>query len=223
MDNLQTIFPPGVLWKVAEPWMWETPVCAQEESLIARAVDKRKREFRAGRHSAHWLFKQQGICCEALLKGKQREPAWPDGWVGSISHTAGLCVAAIAPADKFLGIGLDVEQCSPLKDDIRDLICRPEEQDQILRLQMRPGSKLASLSLDKLVFSAKESIHKTYFPINYHTLDFLDARINLDDEQPRFTAEIVKPESNPNRPIRSLSGRYCFDQDFVASFISLAR
>lgn len=218
---LDSIFPEKVHWKIAEPAMWETPVCDAEEQLIAKAVDKRKREFRAGRNCAHSLFKEHNINCDALLKGKQREPAWPDGWVGSISHTAGLCIVAIARSEDFQSIGLDVEQATPLSDETRAIICRKEEIDATTRLQFLPGNRFAGSSLDKLIFSAKESIHKTYFPINFHTLDFLDARIVLNEDGESFTAEILNPEPNPIQPIHQLSGRYCFFDNYVASFIGM--
>ena len=62
---LQGIVSDNVLWKVAEDWMWETPLCAAEEALIQKAVDKRKREFRAGRHCAHALLSEAGVQCAA--------------------------------------------------------------------------------------------------------------------------------------------------------------
>lgn len=218
---LTDIIPEGVLWKVAEDWMWNTPVCDAEEALVTKAVDKRKREFRAGRHCAHALFDEAGISCSALLKGKQREPNWPDGWVGSISHSNGLCVVAIAPKTAYLSIGLDVEQATPLGEDIINLICSPSEQDQITRLQLTAGQKLASIPLSKVIFSAKESVHKTYFPLNYHTLDFLDARIDLLHDDFRFEATITKPEPNPRHPLQRLHGRFCMKESFVATFIAL--
>lgn len=219
---LSQLFPDQVFWKIAEPWMWETSVCPEEENLISKAVDKRKREFRAGRNCAHALFKEHNIQCNALLKGNQREPAWPNNWVGSISHTQGLCVVAIASKQHFQSIGLDVEQATPLSDDIRDLICSPQEQDSLSRLQLVSGNKFAGKSLDKLIFSAKESIHKTYYPINYHTLDFLDAKITLSGHDESFSAEILKPEATPNQVIKHLDGKYCFFEQYVASFIGLA-
>lgn len=218
---LSTLFPEGVAWKIAEDWMWETPLCDAEEALITKAVEKRKREFRAGRHCAHALLRDAGATCDALLKGVQREPAWPTGWVGSISHTKGLCAVAIASTDRFFSIGLDVEQATPLGEDIRDLICSAAEQDQLTRLQLVAGQKIASTPLSKVIFSAKESIHKTYFPLNYHTLDFLDARVELDHERHQFTASIIKPEPSPKVPITTLNGRFCVKEGFVATFIAL--
>ncbi|MBA53135.1 MAG: hypothetical protein CMK89_01655 [Pseudomonadales bacterium] len=221
MTDLASLFPPGVLWKIAEDWMWETPLCPEEEALIAKAVDKRKREFRAGRNCAHELFKTANIHCNALLKGKQREPDWPEGWTGSISHTQGLCVVAIAPLTLFRSIGLDVEQATPLGDDIRSLICSAAEQDRLSRLTLMTGQDIASQPLDKVIFSAKESIHKTYFPLNYHTLDFLDARVDINTGDCSFEATIIKPEPAPKVPITTLRGKYCVGQSYLATFISL--
>lgn len=201
--------------------MWDTPLCPEEEALVSKAVDKRKREFRAGRNCAHHLFKEAGVICNALLKGKQREPAWPEGWVGSISHTQGLCVVAIADQTRFMSIGLDVEQASPLGEDIKDVICLPAEQDMLTRLSILAGQEFASQPMDKVIFSAKESIHKTYFPLNYHTLDFLDAKILLKPELSSFEASIIKPEPAPRVVIKTLRGSYCVNQDYVATFIAL--
>lgn len=213
LDNL---FPPDVRWHIAEPWMWETPLCAAEEALVARAVDKRKREFRAGRHAAHALLRQAGADCPALLKGVQREPGWPSGWTGSISHTQGICMVAVAATDRYASLGLDVEQATPLNPELVALICRKEEQTALRDLRLRTGF---APPLEKLVFSAKESVHKTYFPLNGHTLDFLDARIELDWEAGGFSAFILNPEPNPRCPIRQLQGRFAFYQDWIVTGI----
>lgn len=209
---LAAFFPPPLHFKVAEPWMWETPVSPREEALVERAVDKRKREFRAGRNAAHALFDQLGIAHPDLLKGTQREPAWPQGWVGSISHTQGMCAVLLASTGDASGVGLDVEQATPLNPELRDMICRPEERVQIDALRQRLG---AGLALEKLVFSAKESIHKVYFPLNYHTLDFLDARIVLDWDARSFEATIVNPEPSPRTPINRLHGTFLFFEDWI--------
>ncbi len=214
---LDSVFPADVQYCIAEPWMWETPVSAAEEALVERAVDKRKREFRAGRNAAHSLFRQVGADCPALLKGVQREPAWPAGWTGSISHTTGICMVALASTDRYASLGLDVEQASPLNPELVDLICRKEEQVRLRDLRQEIGAHPA---LEKLVFSAKESVHKTYFPLNQHTLDFLDARIDLDWGRQAFTAHILNPEPNPRQPIRQLQGRFHFHQDWIVTCIA---
>lgn len=216
---LDQLFPGDVYFQVAEPWMWETPVVAEEEALVAQAVDKRKREFRAGRNAARALFQRNDIQHPALLKGVQREPAWPAGWVGSISHTQGLCMVAIASARHYASIGLDAEQATPLNPEITELICSKDETAQLRDLRQRIG---AGFALEKLIFSAKESIHKTYFPLNQHTLDFLDAHIELDWDSRSFRGTILNPEPSPKVAIRQLNGRFCFFQDWIVTLITRA-
>lgn len=213
---LNNFFQPPLHFKVAEPWMWETPVSPAEEVLVERAVDKRKREFRAGRNAAHSLFSQLGIHHPDLLKATQREPAWPAGWVGSISHTQGICVVVLASTRHAASVGLDVEQATPLNPDLREMICRPEELAQINRLRAEHG---AAPAYEKLIFSAKESVHKAYFPLNHHTLDFLDARIDLDWGSQSFVASILNPEPAPKIPIRQFEGRFLFHQDWIFTLI----
>lgn len=214
---LEAFFPAPLHYQVAEPWMWETPVSPQEELLVEKAVDKRKREFRAGRNAAHALFQRLNIAHPHLLKGIQREPAWPAGWVGSISHTQGICVVMLASTRDALSVGLDVEQATALNPELREMICRPEELEQIMRLRVEYGTAPA---YEKLIFSAKESVHKTYFPLNHHTLDFLDARIDLDWQQQTFTAHILNPEPKPKTPINHFEGRFLFYQDWIFTAIA---
>ena len=37
---LEELFPPDVLWQVAEDWMWNKPLCSAEEALIDKAVEQ---------------------------------------------------------------------------------------------------------------------------------------------------------------------------------------
>lgn len=209
-----------IFFKLASPDMWETPVCAAEEALIARAVAKRQREFRAGRHAAHSLFKQHNVQCEALLTGVQREPMWPPGWVGSITHTRGYCAAAIAANDHYRGIGLDVEQARPLQPELIDSLCTRREQDQLQRLRWQLGNNFASELYETILFSAKECIHKVYFPLNYHTLDFLDAEVQIDPTRGTLQATIIHPPQVAQHPLTQLQGHFRISANYIATFIA---
>ncbi|MCH8926266.1 MAG: 4'-phosphopantetheinyl transferase, partial [Proteobacteria bacterium] len=41
--------------------------------------------------------KKLGRDCDAILAGVGREPLWPEGSIGSISHARPLSVAVVAP------------------------------------------------------------------------------------------------------------------------------
>ena len=102
-----------------------------------------------------------------------------------------------------------MEYATPLTDDILALICSKDEQLQIQQLKNYP------VPLCKLIFSAKESLHKTYFPLNKYTLDFLDARITLDVQQQSFKAEVINSEPYPKYPLTLFHGKFAFDQNHV--------
>ncbi len=93
-----------------------------------------------------------------VLRGDHREPLWPPGVVGSITHTAGYAVAAVALAEAFGGIGVDLERRRPMTD-VKDQIVFGEERSSL------EGLAEPELS-DRIVamFSAKESVYKAFFP-----------------------------------------------------------
>src|ERR1700761_3617241 len=67
-----------------------------EEALLGRAVEKRRREFAAGRGCARRALAALGLPPAPLLPGEGGAPRWPDGVVGSITHCAGYAAAAVA-------------------------------------------------------------------------------------------------------------------------------
>src|SRR5438876_615194 len=68
----------------------------EERALVAGASPVRRREFTAGRVCARDALQQLGGPRCAILRDPSRAPIWPEGFVGSISHAAGYCVAAAA-------------------------------------------------------------------------------------------------------------------------------
>jgi 4'-phosphopantetheinyl transferase EntD len=60
---------------------------AEEASLLGPgSVEKRWREFAAGRSCARKALAASGHAPVAVLQGAGREPVWPQGIVGSITH-----------------------------------------------------------------------------------------------------------------------------------------
>lgn len=200
---------------VAEDWMWETETDPEEEACVTRAVEKRKREFRAGRHTAHKALKALGHSDVLVMVGDQRQPLWPKDVIGSITHTAGFCACVVATTGELLSVGIDVEPLTPVDTASLPLICTRKELQTIDKLQCQ-----TPIPLCKLVFSAKECVHKVYHPLNGHTLDFLDAEIQLDIDNNSFTAIINNPEKNPAVAIKTLKGYFDSDNQFIYTVIA---
>jgi len=153
------------------------PLMPEEELVIARSVFKRRREFAAGRQCARTALARMGIQDFPLLSGSRREPLWPEGVVGSISHSDSACVAAVASAEHYRGIGVDLESDEPLSADLVRAVCCP---DEVRCLTDTPG--LDPMVVARIVFCAKESVYKCQFPTTRAFLDFYDVSIRLDSD-----------------------------------------
>jgi len=167
----------------------------EEAALVASAVPSRRREFAHGRGLARHLLRQLGIENFALLAGSRREPLWPAGIVGSVTHTEQFCGVAVGRATDYVGIGIDVEPDAPIDPQLAARICRP---DELMRLA--GAGNLDPAIAARLVFSCKEAVYKCQFPALGRALGFADVAIRLAPEG-TFTVELTS-----EGPVHSWSG-----------------
>lgn len=202
-DELQYLFPPGVIALGAQIEEWQGELHQAEVKIIHRAAAKRRREFTAGRLCAREALLRLGIFSQPVLTGKDREPLWPRDVVGSITHCDDYCAAAIGRMCDYSGLGLDVEPAEPLDDDMIELVCTPDELASLDDLHAAERHLWP-----KVLFSAKESVYKCIFPAARVFLDFHDIRIRREDTSGRFNAEILKPLPRHQSSPVTLKGRY---------------
>ncbi|WP_406673162.1 4'-phosphopantetheinyl transferase superfamily protein [Nonomuraea sp. N2-4H] len=146
----------------------------EEEALVARAVDKRRKEFAAARICARRALALLGRPPAPILSGSRGEPLWPDGIVGSITHCAGYRGAVAAVRSEVASIGIDAEPDGPLPDGVLDAVALPEES---VLVRERAGQD--GVHWDRLLFCAKEAVYKTWYPLTGRWLGFEEARIDL--------------------------------------------
>ncbi|MCM3925947.1 4'-phosphopantetheinyl transferase superfamily protein [Frankia sp. AiPs1] len=147
-----------------------------EAALLVRAVDKRRREFTTARICAHRALTGLGLPPAPILPGDRGAPQWPDGVVGSITHCAGYRAAAVAFAGRLRTIGIDAEPNEPNPEGVTAQITVPAEEGWLATLnRTRPAVRW-----DRLLFSAKESVYKAWFPLARRWLGFEDAAITID-------------------------------------------
>ncbi|GAA2080578.1 4'-phosphopantetheinyl transferase family protein [Actinomadura alba] len=165
----------------------------EEEQVIARSVDKRRHEFTAGRACARRALAGLGVPPAPLLPGERGAPRWPAGIVGSITHCAGYRAAAVARASEVTAVGIDAEPHDLLPDGVLDQIATPGE------LTLLPELRAAAPKVcwDRLLFSAKESIYKVWFPVAGRWLGFEDAVVTPDPDAGVFTARLLVPAPPP--------------------------
>nr|ASV46820.1 4'-phosphopantetheinyl transferase [uncultured bacterium] len=147
----------------------------QEEVVLRRAVDKRWREFRTVRHCARQAMRKLGLPPVAVLPGEHREPLWPPGVVGSMTHCAGYRAAALACSRDMLTLGIDAEPHQPLPTDVLGVIALAEEKVRISELTAAHGA----LHWDRILFCAKETVYKAWFPLMHRWLGFHDATVTI--------------------------------------------
>ncbi|MGQ3381863.1 4'-phosphopantetheinyl transferase family protein [Glutamicibacter sp. TV12E] len=159
-----------------------------EDLYVANAVESRQQEFRTVRICARQALAELGHGGHVLVPDEHRAPVWPRGVVGSMTHCEGLRAAAVACSDQWSGIGIDAEPHSALPPGTVDLLLLPAEQEAVDRLSTRePG-----IAWDRLIFSAKESVFKTWFPMARRWLDFLECEITVGQRPGAFTARILQ-------------------------------
>ncbi len=175
-----------------------------EAEAVRRAIPRRRAEFAAGRVLAHGLLAQLGAPTAPIPVGPDRQPLWPDGYVGSIAHTRGLCVAAVAQASQFRGLGVDAEPHRAIGRDLWTTICTTSELEWVGAQPARDRGRLV-----RLLFSAKESVFKCVFPRTRTWLEFRDVEVMFHVEHSSFTIR------TPRLPPPPLSGRFVIRDGWV--------
>jgi 4'-phosphopantetheinyl transferase EntD len=190
----------------------------EEEAVISRAVEKRRREFRTVRHCARRALGELGIPPAAVLPGAHREPLWPPGVVGSMTHCAGYRAAAVARSQHLLTVGIDAEPHQPLPSGVLGAISLADERRRITELAAADPTPC----WDRLLFCAKEAIYKAWFPLARSWLGFHDAIVTIGPGAGTFSAHLLVPGPTvAGTVLRELPGRWLISDTLVITAITL--
>lgn len=207
---VSSLFSTEVLSAEAVPEIRRSEIYDEEWECVARAVPKRQAEFCMARICARRLLSQFGFDNYPLLPDRDRSPRWPQGIIGSISHTHGYCAVVAAKSGSLVGLGLDVEQEDPLKPELLRLICTDREQKWLDTQPLSDRYRFA-----KLIFCAKESAYKCQYPLSKTYVDFRQAEISLDLNSQSFRVVITK-DLGPRLPSNlSITGRFHWRRSLV--------
>ncbi|MFE3270055.1 4'-phosphopantetheinyl transferase [Streptomyces sp. NPDC059215] len=150
----------------------------EEEALAVSFVPKRRNEFAAVRGCARQAMEKLGVAPRAIPRGDSGAPVWPAGLIGSMTHCEGYCAASLARAGDLASLGIDAEPHQELPEDVIVSVALSTEHVRLRRLAERDPS----VHWDRLLFSAKESVYKAWFPLMGQWLDFLEADIDLFED-----------------------------------------
>lgn len=156
---------------------------------VQRSALKRRLEFCLGRLAARAALADWGLAHHVVDVGPDREPLWPEGIVGSISHVSDTAIAVAAPVQRALRVGIDIETVidRSIAATLARQVLTPEER-QLLELTEFDAGFAPRLTL---AFSAKESLFKALFPSVRSFFGFEAARITAwDPEQSSLALEL---------------------------------
>lgn len=137
---------------------------------IARSVVKRKAEYLHGRLAARRALARFGLGHVQVGIGEQRQPLWPAGIIGSISHNRRYAAAVALDGREHGAIGIDLESVIPAdpRDTLWNTVVSPAERSYLQGL----SGPVPLEFLLTVVFSAKESFFKAAFPMVGRFFDF---------------------------------------------------
>lgn len=215
---LQDLLPPAA--SVAEAFDDQTPgaLYPGEEELIGRAVIKRRREFATGRRCAREALAKLGVPDVPILSGANREPVWPPGIVGSITHCEGYRGAAVARQQDLASLGIDAEPHAPLPGGVLGMIALPQENARLRELSAAGPEQC----WDRVLFCAKEAVYKAWFPLAGRWLGFTDADISLESSAGTFSATLLVPgPPYGGATLSSFTGRFAVRGGLILAAVTV--
>lgn len=200
-------------------------VLPAEEALIAKAVEKRRREFTTARHCARQALGQLGVAPVPILRGDRGMPLWPRQVVGSLTHCDGYRAAVAAYSMQVRSLGIDAEPHQALPDGVLDHTSIEAEREVL-------ADRDHDLHWDRLLFCAKEATYKAWFPLTERWLGFEDAHITFERDDSigtagapagTFTSTILIDGAviDGGPPLLTLPGRWQISRGLILTTIAL--
>lgn len=221
---IEKILPAGVASAELLEYPEDLKAHPAEEHLIAKSVEKRRRDFIGARHCARLALAELGEPPVAIGKGERGAPIWPRGVVGSLTHCDGYRAAAVAHKMRFRSIGIDAEPHATLPEGVLDSVSLPPEREWLKATD-------SALHLDRLLFCAKEATYKAWWPLTARWLGFEEAHITFEIEDGSadsgngtFHSELLVPgqTNDGGAPLLSFDGRWLIADGFILTAIAYA-
>jgi 4'-phosphopantetheinyl transferase EntD len=217
---IERLLPPEVVSVEAFGDLAGEEVFAGEEDLVANAVEGRRREFVTARRCAREALGRLGHPPAPIRPGPRCEPRWPAGIAGSITHCTGYRAAAVTRVAAIASVGIDAEPHGRLPDGVEEAVLIPAERAAVAALaRTHPFTHW-----DRLLFSAKESVYKSWYPLTGRLLDFGDVHLSIDPDAGTFGARTLVPGGRRDgaAPLTTLDGRFLVGRGLVLTAVTVA-
>ncbi|CAI8260642.1 MAG: 4'-phosphopantetheinyl transferase Npt [Opitutia bacterium UBA7350] len=178
-EDLRELCPSGVVSAVCFGDPDVLPEHPAEAASCANFQESRRIEFLNGRLCARTALAEIGSEDALLSADPLGVPQWPSGFVGSISHSKGLCGAIAAREKNYFCLGLDYEKIGRLSGTASKRVVHSLEEPLLK----------SNVHSPTLLFSLKEAFYKAQFPKWQQRANFQDIALSLDFKS--GTAEII--------------------------------
>lgn len=212
------LFPPEVAHYSLQVFAGDADWCSrfaiELPDALAGAAPKRRRDFLAGRYCARQALTRLApeFAMFEVRVGAGREPIWPEGVVGSITHTDGFASAAVAWQRDVLALGLDSER-------VRSLAGAGEIESQVFEVSEFAALLANGLSRQHTVFigfSAKEAVFKCLYPRARALWEFDEVELtSLEPKHNAFGAKGRSARASKVWPVEGVRGAYALDSAYV--------
>jgi enterobactin synthetase component D / holo-[acyl-carrier protein] synthase len=214
---IEGLLPPAVVCVAVRGDDPSASLLPEEAAQLGQAVESRIREFAIGRSCARRALRRLGLPEVPILRGPRREPLWPPGAVGSVTHCSLYCAAAVARQADILTLGIDAEVHDRLPPGVAERVFLEEERRWL-------ADAPTGIHWDRVLFSAKESVYKAWFPLTGKWLGFDDAMVTVAPDEGTFQACLrVAPPAAAGLGSIDFSGRFLVADGLIFTAIALSQ
>ena len=188
---------------------------------LSDAAEKRKLEFISGRYCAFMACKNLGFNLDKLERGASREPLWPAGVIGSISHTDGVALAIVGLRTNTRAVGVDIEGLIPEKrfNTIERMVLTENDKKFLERFTENP---MSLSEVYTIIFSAKEALFKLLYPECQCYFDFREADIeSIDHNSGDISITVVSKKVEMKEYQKTYNGQFSLVDNRVISHFCL--
>ncbi|MDP0560823.1 MAG: 4'-phosphopantetheinyl transferase superfamily protein [Candidatus Endonucleobacter sp. (ex Gigantidas childressi)] len=185
---------------------------------LEESGDNRQSEFLAGRYCASKGLYVLGAKNREVVINDDGSPSWPDGYMGSISHSHGMALAVTGYRDQYRSIGVDIERLISCKraEKLSKVVLLAEE------MKLQESLCLPSSWFFTLAFSAKESLFKLLHKEVKRFFGFKSAAIKMVDiRQKTFVIELNDNLSSDWKRGDLFSGCYIIMGTYLVTLLYL--
>jgi len=180
-----------------------------EMALVEGSANKRQKDFSTGRFCARKALAQLGVDHTEILRDSGKQPIWPEGIVGSISHSSLLTGAIVGKSKNIVSVGLDIETVGGVGSNMWQLLFLESEQQFLNSLNEEDRNMYPTL-----LFSLKESFYKFQYPLTRQFLEFNEVEFSIKDEH--IQVKVIKKEYEMGNSLEKLQFHWTLaDQQLI--------